>query len=446
MAQSATAPRRCASPPPAPLPLEAAFDGGRLTSDGGLPWVGEAEAVLGVCARPGRGGARVAPRAGAALPGGAGAAAGLPDRLRLRGPERRHDAAPRPAAQAGLRAAARDGGRPGQPADPLPAGERGAGDLLLPPGRGPGRRLPPGAGAGRGARPGAAGPGRHRRPDPRQQEGTAYHGYFRQHMYHPLLVFDGDTDQLVTAVLRPGNAHGARGRRRRPQAPGARPARALAGGGRSSCGRTAASPCPPCTPSASAAGVAYTIGLVPNPRLEALRRAPAGRRPRRSRPRPGPRCAWPGRPATRPGPGPARGGWSTRPRPWPRARTPASSSPPGPTRPWPCTTATSTAGEPELWIKDLKRACFADRLCDHRFVANQFRLLLHAAAYWLLDTLRRWLVAAGAERLQLDTLRLRLLKIGGRVRELLTRVRLHLASSHPGQPLWALLAARPGRP
>ena len=43
------------------------------------------------------------------------------------------------------------------------------------------------------------------------QEGTAYHGYFRQHMYHPLLVFDGDTAQLVTAVLRPGNAHGARG-------------------------------------------------------------------------------------------------------------------------------------------------------------------------------------------------------------------------------------------
>ncbi len=45
-------------------------------------------------------------------------------------------------------------------------------------------------------------------------------------------------------------------------------------------------------------------------------------------------------------------------------------------------------GEPELWIKDLKRACFADRLSCHRFAANQFRLLLHAAAYWLLDTLR----------------------------------------------------------
>ena len=64
------------------------------------------------------------------------------------------------------------------------------------------------------------------------------------------------------------------------------------------------------------------------------------------------------------------------------------------------------------------------------------RVVLHAAAYWLLDTLRRWLVAAGTERLQLDTLRRRLLKIGGRVRELLTRVRLHLASSHPGEHYW----------
>ena len=26
-------------------------------------------------------------------------------------------------------------------------------------------------------------------------------------MYHPLLVFDGDTDQLITALLQPGNAH-----------------------------------------------------------------------------------------------------------------------------------------------------------------------------------------------------------------------------------------------
>jgi hypothetical protein len=97
-------------------------------------------------------------------------------------------------------------------------------------------------------------------------------------------------------------------------------------------------------------------------------------------------------------------------------------------------------GETENRIKDLKVALKADRLSCHRFVANQFRLLLHAAAYWLMDTLRRKLVAAGIERMQLDTLRLRLVKIGGRVRELLTKVRVHLASGHPGQYLWHALS------
>jgi hypothetical protein len=82
----------------------------------------------------------------------------------------------------------------------------------------------------------------------------------------------------------------------------------------------------------------------------------------------------------------------------------------------------------------------ADRLSCHRFVANQFRLLLHAAAYWLMDALRRKLVASGMRRMQLDTLRLSLIKIGGRVRELLTKVRLHLASGHPGLDLWHALS------
>ena len=98
-------------------------------------------------------------------------------------------------------------------------------------------------------------------------------------------------------------------------------------------------------------------------------------------------------------------------------------------------------GETENRIKDLKVALKADRLSCHRFFANQFRLLLHAAAYWLLDTLRRQLVASGVRRMQLDTLRLFLVKIGGRVRELLTKVRLHLASGHPGQRLWHVLLA-----
>jgi hypothetical protein len=101
-------------------------------------------------------------------------------------------------------------------------------------------------------------------------------------------------------------------------------------------------------------------------------------------------------------------------------------------------------GESENWIKDLKLALKADRLSCHRFIANQFRLLLHAAAYWLMDALRRRLVAAGVRRMQLDTLRLVLIKVGGRVRQLLTKVRLHLASGHPGELLWNALVNNPG--
>ena len=57
------------------------------------------------------------------------------------------------------------------------------------------------------------------------------------------------------------------------------------------------------------------------------------------------------------------------------------------------------------------------------------------------DTVRRWLATTRVGRMQLDTLRLRLLKIGGRVWQWSDRVRLRLASSHPGQPLWDHLAA-----
>ena len=44
-----------------------------------------------------------------------------------------------------------------------------------------------------------------------EQEGSYCHGYYERHMYHPLLVFDGDTGQLTTAILRPGNTHSSRG-------------------------------------------------------------------------------------------------------------------------------------------------------------------------------------------------------------------------------------------
>lgn len=38
-----------------------------------------------------------------------------------------------------------------------------------------------------------------------QQEFTFYHGYFKSHVYHPLLIFDAESADLVTALLRAGN-------------------------------------------------------------------------------------------------------------------------------------------------------------------------------------------------------------------------------------------------
>jgi DDE family transposase len=101
------------------------------------------------------------------------------------------------------------------------------------------------------------------------------------------------------------------------------------------------------------------------------------------------------------------------------------------------TTGTSGEGKRKAGDKGLQGGSQSRSVkLPPRFLANQFRLLLHAAAYWLLDTLRRKLVAAGVRRMQLDTLRLRLVKIGGRVRQLVNKVRLYLASGHPGQRLW----------
>ena len=55
----------------------------------------------------------------------------------------------------------------------------------------------------------------------------------------------------------------------------------------------------------------------------------------------------------------------------------------------------------------------ADRLSCRRFVGNAFRLMLHAVAYRLMHALRNVaaLAAPALGRLQMDTLRLRLLEV-----------------------------------
>ncbi|MCC6175186.1 MAG: IS1380 family transposase [Chloroflexi bacterium] len=257
-----------------------------------------------------------------------------------------------------------------------------------------------------------------------EQEGVAYHGYDRQHMYHPLLVFDGDTGYLITAVLRPGDVHGSRFvvlvlrrllRKLRAAWPDI-PVELRADSGFAIprlytwCGTNA---------------VDYTIGLVPNPVLERMA-APLLQMAQAQ--------------------SVEQGGAKVRladaahyqADSWPHARRVVFKAEivlKGPNTRFVVTIRTDDPlagydhdvdrGESENWIKDFKNA-------------------LHAAAYWLLDQLRRWLLAARAARLQLDTLRLRVIKIAGWVRERtdfgIPDVCLHLSSHHPGLALWRLLA------
>ncbi len=64
--------------------------------------------------------------------------------------------------------------------------------------------------------------------------------------------------------------------------------------------------------------------------------------------------------------------------------------------------------------------------------ANQFRLLIHTAAYWLLHTLRGLAPKTSFWRnAQFDTLRLAFVKIAARVTEMVTRIKVSLPSSYP---------------
>jgi hypothetical protein len=100
-------------------------------------------------------------------------------------------------------------------------------------------------------------------------------------------------------------------------------------------------------------------------------------------------------------------------------------------------------GQAENHIKAWKNHLAADRTSCHAAEANQFRLFLHAGAYWLLWSMRRVMPKRSAWRVvQFDTLRLRLIKLAARVVELKTQIKIHLPSSAPDQRIFALLLDR----
>lgn len=91
-------------------------------------------------------------------------------------------------------------------------------------------------------------------------------------------------------------------------------------------------------------------------------------------------------------------------------------------------------GQAENWIKEHKLYLSSDRTSCHKWQANQFRLFLHTAAYWLLYQVREKLAqTARLKKASFETLRRTLIKVAVRVSELKSRVKLSFPSSCPSQ-------------
>jgi hypothetical protein len=101
-------------------------------------------------------------------------------------------------------------------------------------------------------------------------------------------------------------------------------------------------------------------------------------------------------------------------------------------------------GDVENRIKELKDDLASGRTSCHAFLANQFRLILHAAAFVLLQGLRRLLAGTEFANAQASTLRARLLKVGLRVRETTRRIWLMMPTSYPLKELWMCVVSRLG--
>jgi len=100
-------------------------------------------------------------------------------------------------------------------------------------------------------------------------------------------------------------------------------------------------------------------------------------------------------------------------------------------------------GEAENRIKEQQLDLFADRTSCHAWWPNQFRLLLSSLAYTLLEALRR-LGLNGTElaNAYVGTIRLKLLKIGAVITRNTRRIRFLLSSAYPYQDMFAQVTSK----
>jgi hypothetical protein len=101
-------------------------------------------------------------------------------------------------------------------------------------------------------------------------------------------------------------------------------------------------------------------------------------------------------------------------------------------------------GEIENRIKELHHGLEIDRTSCPRFWANQFRVLLTAAAYALMQELRSQAKHTSLARAQVTTLRAHLFKLSARIEESVRRIVVHLPQSFPYSHQWSSIARQLG--
>lgn len=270
-----------------------------------------------------------------------------------------------------------------------------------------------------------------------QQQLSFFNGFFDHHVYHPLLVFDAGSGQLISAILRPGNNHASRGargllgrliraiRRRCPFAQ-----IVVRGDSAFSVPRVVRE----LERLNSQIGeVYYLLGFAKNATLLQLI-APTMQRAREQYEI-----------------GKVKvlhyANLTYRAKNWDRSRLIVAKADYSSDGANPRFVLTNIEGFPpdmmyaaycergqcENQIKDLKNALAADRLSCSSFQANFFRLLLHQLAYRLMHALRESVAAFSPAlgRAQFDTLRLRLLKVGALVSQSARRILIRLPQAFP---------------
>ena len=100
-------------------------------------------------------------------------------------------------------------------------------------------------------------------------------------------------------------------------------------------------------------------------------------------------------------------------------------------------------GEMENRIKEQQLCLFADRTSCSKWLPNQFRVLLSALAYTLINAIRdKALVGTELARARCDTIRLKILKIGAAIIKNTRRITLMLSGACPYKELFRLAASR----